>query len=114
MDIFKNRRWLVIPTTLTGSIDFGQVLESGPEALRLSVDGTQTFVKYDINIIEEDYTVVVPNPETGQEDSYVVHAGLYGRPNIYSPEYPELTHQPMLELLATPEWVQPFSTEPIK
>ena len=60
MDIFKNRRWLVIPTTLTGSIDFGQVLEASPETLRLSVDGTQTFVKYDINIIEEDYTVVVP------------------------------------------------------
>jgi hypothetical protein len=114
MDTFENRRWLVIPTTLTGSIDFGQVLESGPEALRLSVDGTQTFVKYDINIIEEDYTVVVPNPETGQEDSYVVHAGLYGRPDIYSPEYPEYMHQPMLDLLATPFWAQPLPTEPIK
>jgi hypothetical protein len=114
MDTFKNRRWLVIPTTLTGSIDFGQVLESGPEALRLSVDGTQTFVKYDINIIEEDYTVVVPNPETGQEDSYVVHAGLYGRPNIYSPEYPEYTHQPMLDLLATPFWTQLLPTGSIE
>jgi len=114
MDTFKNRRWLVIPTTLTGSIDFGQVLESGPEALRLSIDGTQTFVKYDINIIEEDYTVVVPNPETQEEDSYIVKAGLYGRPNIYSPEYPEYEHQPMLELLATPEWSQPLPIDPIK
>ena len=49
MSIFANRRWLIIPTTLTGSIDFNQVLESSPESLRLSVDGTKTFVKYEIN-----------------------------------------------------------------
>jgi hypothetical protein len=111
MNAFKNRRWLVIPVSITGSIDFGQVLESSPENLRLSVDETQTFVKYDINIIEEDYTVVVPNLETGQESSYVVYAGVYGRPDIYSPEYPEYNHQEILELLSTPEWTQPLPIE---
>ena len=114
MNAFENRRWLVIPVSITGSIDFGQVLESSPENLRLSVDETQTFVKYDINIIEEDYTVVVPNLETGQESSYIVYAGIYGRPDIYSPEYPEYTHQEILELLSTPEWTQPLPTELIK
>jgi hypothetical protein len=114
MNAFENRRWLVIPVSITGSIDFGQVLESSPENLRLSVDETQTFVKYDINIIEEDYTVVVPNLETGEESSYNVEAGVYGRPNIYSPEYPEYNHQEILELLATPEWTQPLPTELIK
>ena len=114
MNAFENRRWLVIPVSITGSIDFGQVLESSPENLRLSVDETQTFVKYDINIIEEDYTVVVPNLETGQESSYVVYAGVYGRPDIYSPEYPEYNHQEILELLSTPEWTQPLPTELIK
>jgi hypothetical protein len=114
MNAFENRRWLVIPVSITGSIDFGQVLESSPENLRLSVDETQTFVKYDINIIEEDYTVVVPNLETGQESSYIVYAGVYGRPDIYSPEYPEYNHQEILELLSTPEWTQPLPTELIK
>ena len=49
MSTFPNRRWLIIPTTATGSIDFNQVLESSPESLRLSVDGTKTFIKYEIN-----------------------------------------------------------------
>lgn len=110
MDTFENRRWLVIPVSITGSIDFEQVLEASPETLRLSVDGTQTFVKYDINIVPEDYTVTVFNPETGQEDSYVVKAGIYGRPDIYSPEYPEYLHQEMLNLLATPEWTPVLPT----
>jgi hypothetical protein len=104
--MFENRRWLVIPTTLIESIDFNQVLESGLSQLRLSVDGTKTFVKYEINVVEEDYTITVPNPETGEEDSYTVYAGTYGRPSFYSEEYPEYNHQEILELLATPEWIQ--------
>jgi len=73
---FENRRYLVIPTTITGSIDFNEVLETSTETLRLSVDGTQTFVKYD-------------------KDQ---------RPSIYSDEYVEYTHSEILELLSTEEW----------
>ena len=108
MSTFQNRRWLVIPTNITGSINFDQILEASPNTLRLSVDGTKTFVKYEINVIPEDYTVTVPNPETGEESSYTVYAGTYGRPEIYSAEYPEYTHEQILELLATPEWTTPL------
>ena len=45
--MFENRRWLVIPTSLTSSIDFNQVLESSVDTLRLSIDGSETFVKYE-------------------------------------------------------------------
>jgi len=76
---FENRRYLVIPTTITGSIDFNEVLETSAETLRLSVDGTQTFVKYD-------------------KDQ---------RPSIYSDEYVEYTHSEILELLSTEEWTAP-------
>ena len=44
---FHNRRWVVIPTSSTGSIDFNDVLETSLGTLRLSVNGGQTFVKYD-------------------------------------------------------------------
>ena len=111
MSTFQNRRWLVIPTNLTGSINFDQVLEASQNSLRVSVDGTQTFVKYEINVVPEDYTVTVPNPETGEESSYTVYAGTYGRPDIYSTEYPEYNHEEILQLLATPEWTQPMSME---
>jgi len=114
MDTFENRRWLVLPSNLTGSIDFSQVLETSPETLRYSVDKTETFVKYDVVVVTASYTASYYNPETHQTESYVVQAGTYGRPDIYSPEYPEYMHQPMLDLLATPFWAQPLPTEPIK
>jgi len=114
MDAFENRRWLVLPSTLTGSINFTQVLEASPETLRYSIDQTETFVKYDVTVVTASYTQSYYNPETHQSGSYIVEAGTYGRPDIYSPEYPEYLHQPMLELLATPEWSQPLPIDPIE
>jgi hypothetical protein len=35
-----------------------------------------------------------------------IPAGVYGRPSIYKPEYPEYNHSEILELLSTEEWVQ--------
>ena len=114
MNTFENRRWLVLPSNLTGSIDFNQVLEASPETLRYSVDKTETFVKYDVTVVTASYTQSYYNPETHQSGSYIVEAGTYGRPDIYSPEYPEYMHQPMLDLLATPFWTQPLPTGSIE
>ena len=47
MGAFENRRWVTIPLSSTSSINFGDVLETSTHTLRLSVDGTETFVKYD-------------------------------------------------------------------
>ena len=103
-DEFPNRRWLVIPTNVTNSIDFSQVLETTPTTLRLSVDQEKTFVKYNIIVVTSSYTASYVNME-GQTEYYTVEAGIYGRPSsIYSPIYPEYEYQPMLDLLATPEW----------
>ena len=44
---FHNRRWVTIPLSSTSSINFSDVLETSIHTLRLSVDGTETFVKYD-------------------------------------------------------------------
>lgn len=104
MSTFANRRWLIIPTTLTGSIDFNQVLESSPESLRLSVDGTKTFVKYEINEVLEDQTFTFINPETQEEVTHTVLAGVYGRPSIYQEGDVEYTHEEILTILSTEEW----------
>jgi hypothetical protein len=112
-NIFPNRRWLVIPTTITGSIDFNQVQESSLNSLRLSIDGTKTFVKYDINEVTESYTISVPDKEhLGEEYTYTVEAGIYGRPSFYSSEYPEYNHEEILAILATEEWTKPFDYLP--
>jgi hypothetical protein len=114
MNTFENRRWLVLPSNLTGSIDFTQVLEASLETLRYSVDKTETFVKYNVTVVTASYTESYSNPETLQTESYVVQAGTYGRPDIYSPEYPEYLYQPMLDLLATPFWTQPMPADLIE
>ena len=110
MNTFENRRWLVIPTTLTGSINFTQVLEASADTLRCNIAGTETFVKYDVSIVTASYTQSFIDAETGTTGSYVVQAGTYGRPDIYAEEYAEYMHQEMLELLATPQWTQPLPT----
>ena len=104
---FENRRWLVIPSTLVESINFDEVLEFNQNSLRYSLDGTQTFIKYDIRIIEEDIVQTLLNPETMVEEIFITQAGIYGRPSIWSEDYPELTHTEILALLATEAWSEP-------
>lgn len=104
MSRFENRRWLVIPTSIIDDIDFNQVHESNAESLRRSVDGTLTFVKYEVNIVEETYTETHLNPETDEEVTNTTEAGIYGRPSIYSEDYTEYNHEDILALLATDEW----------
>lgn len=106
MNRFPNRRWMVIPTSITGSINFSEVLESGPDTLRISTDGSQTFVKYEITEVAETYTETFIDPETNQEVTNTVQAGIYSRPSIYLEEYPEYTHPEILSLLTGSNWIE--------
>jgi len=101
---FKNRRWLVIPTSIIDTINFDQVHESSVDSLRKSIDESETFVKYDISVIEETITQTHKDPETNEDVPYTVEAGTYGRPSIYSDEYTEYNHSDILTLLATEKW----------
>lgn len=44
---FETRNYMIFNISETSSIDFNQVLEDSTDTLRLSVDGTQTFVKWE-------------------------------------------------------------------
>lgn len=102
--MFENRRWLVIPTNITGSINFNEVKENDVDSLRLSNDGQKTFVKYDVEIYETPITNTTIDPETGNNIVTTINAGVYGRPSFYSEEYNEYNYQEILVLLLTPEW----------
>jgi|TARA_B110000114_G_C15018954_1_gene368079 hypothetical protein len=104
MSRFENRRWLVIPTSIVDDIDFNQVHESSLDSLRKSLDETQTFIKYDVVVVEETRTETYEDPETQEELSNTILAGIYGRPTIYSDEYTEYNHSEILELLSTEVW----------
>jgi hypothetical protein len=102
--MYETRRYLIIPTSIVDNIDFTQVHQTSVDTLRRSVDGTLTFVKYDVEVIEEDISITFINAATGIEETTVILAGVYGRPSIYSPEYTEYTHDDILRVLASPEW----------
>ncbi len=104
---FPNRRWLIISATDVESIDFSQVHQNSAETLRYSLDGTKTFIKYDIKEVPEDITETYINAETGEEQTYDVHAGVYGRPSIWQEGMTEYTHEEILEILKTSEWTEP-------
>lgn len=107
MDQFPNRRWLVIPASEVPNVNFSQVLDAGPDSLRYSLDGSETFVKYEVQVFYEPMTYTYIDQETGQEKTVTIPAGTYGRPDIYNGVYPEYMHQPMLDLLAGPDWTDP-------
>jgi hypothetical protein len=107
-NLFPDRRWLVIPTTITGSIDFSQVEETSIDTLRLSVDQLKTFVKYPITDVTASYTQSYVDAQTGETKYYTVEAGVYGRPSIYSSSYNEYTYPEITTVLSTPEWTIPL------
>jgi hypothetical protein len=103
MTQFINRRWLIIPASEAANIDFDEVLETSLETLRYSLDGSKTFIKY--NIVETiESTRATTNNETGEEMIVTIPAAVYGKPSIYNPEYTEYTHEEILEILRTEEW----------
>jgi len=44
---YENRKYVIINTSETGSIDFSQVNETSVDTLRFNLSGSQTFVKFD-------------------------------------------------------------------
>jgi hypothetical protein len=110
-NMFENRRWLVIPTSIIEQINFDEVLQTSSDNLRISVDGLSTFVKYDVIVVNESYTIEYINAETGEPGLTTVEPGVYGRPSFYSDEYQEYTHSEILELLNTSEWTTPIENE---
>ena len=81
--MFDSRRYVIFNVTELDQIDFDQVLETGAEPVRRSVDGTQTFVKY-------------------QNAMLVTVAALSTKSESY-------THDEILTILNTAEWLAPIS-----
>ena len=78
-------------------------IQSYAENLRLSVDESETFVKYEITEVTESYTETHIDVE-GNEFTSSIEAGIYGRPSFYKSEYKEYNHAEILDLLVTPDW----------
>jgi hypothetical protein len=76
---------MIFPFSQINLINFDEVFETSAETVRLSVDGTKTFVKWD--------------GDTPQCISLLTNTeGPY-------------THEEILVVLSTPEWTEPFDYE---
>ncbi len=75
------KTYIIINIAEVGLVDFNEVLETSEETLRLSLDETQTVIKWD-----------------GSEPSFVANLSSYDGP---------YTHSEILTIMATPEWTDP-------
>lgn len=79
--IYEDREFMIFNVGELNTIDFTQVEETSADTVRLSVDKTKTFVKWD------GTTPDCVNNLTTKEGPY--------------------TYEEMLTILATPEWTDP-------
>ncbi len=75
---YENRRFVIFNVTEIPQINFTQVYETDPESMRRSIDGTKTFVKYNL-----------PEPSSVAE---------------LTTKSQEYTYDEILQILNTPEW----------
>jgi hypothetical protein len=78
--MYENRQFAIFSVTELNQIDFTEVLETSAETVRLSVDGTKTFVKWDTE---------TPPPSV---QALTTIQGFY-------------TYEEMLDILSGEEWV---------
>jgi hypothetical protein len=79
MEIYKNRRYMVINYSDIDSVNFDEIIQSDKEELRLSIDGTLTIVKWNgLNI---------PNSL-----------------NSLTTKYGPYTHEEMIQIVSTNVW----------
>lgn len=81
MSDYQNRRFVIFNVGELGQIDFSEVYETSAETVRKSVDGSKTFVKYDL-----------PQPPTV--------SGL-------STKSQEYNYSEIMSILETSEWTIP-------
>jgi hypothetical protein len=84
--MYENRQFAIFSITELDQIDFTEVPETSADTVRLSVDGTKTFVKWDGE---------TPPPSV---EALTTLQGYY-------------TYEEILEILSGEEWTSPMTYE---
>lgn len=72
---FDSRHYVVFNVSELNKIDFNQVFETSSETVRLSVDGTKTFIKYDGNMPSSVSTLTTKEGPYSHEEILTILAG---------------------------------------
>ena len=80
--MYQTRQFIIFNLSEIDKIDFSQVLETSVSTLRVSVDGTKSFIKWD-----------------GSEPSFI---------SLLATSEGPYTYEEILQILNTPEWTKPL------
>ena len=89
---YQDRRFVIFNYIDVNVVDFNQVYETSAETVRKSVDGTQTFVKYDMPMPSS----VIAVPSRSREYTYDEMIQILSGPNWTDPN-PSPTPAPFFE-----------------
>jgi hypothetical protein len=106
--MYESRNFIIFSVEEIDKVDFSTVLESSPETLRRSTNGTKTFVKWDqAQFDPAPYTIV--NAETGLQEVITPQESTPPSfiDNLETREGP-YTYEEMLSILSGPEWTTPM------
>lgn len=106
--MYESRNFIIFSVEEIDKINFNAVLETSPETLRRSIDGTKTFVKWDQAPFDPTpYTII--NAETGEEQTIIPEEpGLPSFINDLETKEGPYTYEEILEILGTSEWSAPI------
>ena len=109
--MYEQRNFAIFSTTEIDKIDFSQVCETSAETLRISTDGTKTFVKWDQGPYDPT-PYQITNAETNEIETIIPQEP---QPPSFISELTTLegpyTYEEILEILSTPEWTAPMPME---
>ena len=79
-----------------------------PSITTINVDSMKVN-KFDDKLLNtiSNYDVIGIDPDTENEITESIQAGIYGRPSFYTSSYDEYTHSEILTLLNTDAWNDP-------
>ena len=106
--MYNNRNFLIFSLTEVDKIQFSQVCETSAETLRISTDGTKSFIKWD-QAPYDPTPYEITNPETNETE--IITPQPPGPPAFIADiESAEGTYSytEILEILSGPEWTKPM------
>ena len=103
--MYSNRNFLIFPVTELPKVDFSQVCETSAETLRISTDGTKSFIKWDQAPYDPTPYEIV-NAETGETETITPQPP---QPPAFIADIEDAegpyTYEEILVILSGEEWV---------
>ena len=104
-----NRRYVIFNITELSKIDFSQVFETSAETIRRSVDGTKSFVKFDIKLVDVADYIQNEEIDSPSQVEPIIEVQLPSSIASLSTKSPLYVHSDFKQILNSADWVDKSS-----